>query len=782
MEMNKKYTRATMIIEAEEKENEEKNDKILGAGLNSLVKISEGKIKRKSPKSSKSPKKNFWFGFKKIFFETNILLFLLIVLLLVISSLLLLLVEIWLGWWSISFFSDLENQDYFSYYLIINGSLAIVYFMTQILFKYLSRVGMMNVFKKIINELIIRDLTFFSENTSDDIIYKLTKDIMVLDTGLVTAVEKNISSIFLIIGGVVILSYVTYGIFALFFLLVIYKFTHIVKINLSSCQSFFDISLRMKSKLQHVLNSTLDDLINLRNLNSGNFFDKKFFKFSNDFQNSASHLGNVATAWLGVKTASYNSFLLLVVYLFILIFMIANPNYLLDNLYIISFSLNWVIKLRTYFENGIPNIIQAQTNMYSFHHVNEFNIFENRKKNEDKNKLVKLVVKPEEKVYELRNVNFSFGGRIKIFEGLNFTIKTGEKVCLMGKSGSGRHTFAELLMKSYEKTNYSTQEIFKIYGQDLKKIDPISLRKCLNYLSNDPILFFGKVRDNIDTEKQFSDGEIITTLTSLNFLSVLDNVGDEDDFEKDLELLHQNSSIAVESGQGGQSGQKETMEKGEPEFERTDMKAGDDAERFRDKENIDIEDFLNALAKHVEKYQKGGIEAVDDEEGMENLCNVTEDEKKRILDFLNQDYLTVKNKSIIKLLLAAKTILQKLPLLFVEEGSLNFDNSSEGRTYAEMKKNLKGTTVIGILSKFIHIFKYDKIAVLKEGKICEFDSPFELLKNQKSELVCMMRERSPGLLEKMLKCQGFMNLVKKAEAMKNEKEKSLEAIDLGKVH
>lgn len=725
-----------------------------------LIKDGDGILKKlKGGKDTQRSTKDFFLGFRTIFFSSNRFLTLFVIALLLISALALLLVELWLGFWSVSFF-NLTNEEYFSYYLIINISMSGIYIVTQLLFKYMSRQGLMKFYKKVIKELLKKDLNFYSENSVDSLMFRLTRDMMILDNALVSAAEKNLSSIILIIGGIAVLTYVTYGIFFLALLVVVWRFSYLTKINLLSCKSFYDISNRLKSKLQYVLNSILDDIIPLRNFKSTHFYDEKFYKLSDDFQNSASHLGNAATAWLAIKTTLFNWILLSVVYLFVMIFMAANPTYLLNNIFIISFSLNWVIKLRAYLQTGIPNIVQLQTHMYSFHHINEFEIFGSEKELDEEEIEENLHIDPSKFVYELRNVSFSYQGKVRIFNRLNFVVEHGEKVAVMGRSGSGRHSLIQILMKNYEKVEFREEEVFNIFGKDVRKIDPIALRWEVNYLSKEPILFFGTVRKNIDPYEEFSDEQIVDILSKLNFLSVLDSVGKEDNFENRIAQLNPSPSPVKQGVKGGGNEAKKSFELGELLI----------PNKPEDKQEVVNElSVVNLISNEGENEVDNLLSFITDKIGQKkpskNIPNpkkihIAVKQKARILEYLKKKHETVKNKNIIRLILTAKSVLQKFPLLFMEEGCLNFNNSSTANTYKLIWQEMKGTTIVSILSKFLHIFDYDKVAILKDGEIAEFGSPFELLRNPESELIALMGERNPGLLDTVRKkIESMSNMV-----------------------
>jgi ABC-type multidrug transport system ATPase subunit len=91
-----------------------------------------------------------------------------------------------------------------------------------------------------------------------------------------------------------------------------------------------------------------------------------------------------------------------------------------------------------------------------------------------------------------KNVCFSFGSG-KILDNISFSIKTGEKIGLVGPSGSGKSTIANLLMRFYDVNKGS----ITIDGVDLRNIKIDSLRKHIGIVSQETLLFDMSIKDNI---------------------------------------------------------------------------------------------------------------------------------------------------------------------------------------------------------------------------------------------------------------------------------------------
>ncbi|MEY3884771.1 MAG: hypothetical protein RIS87_546 [Pseudomonadota bacterium] len=90
-------------------------------------------------------------------------------------------------------------------------------------------------------------------------------------------------------------------------------------------------------------------------------------------------------------------------------------------------------------------------------------------------------------------VNFSYGLKTPVLQALNLTIKSGEKVGLVGRSGAGKSTIVNLLLRFYD----VEQGRILIDGRDIKLVTQNSLRSQIGMVTQDTSLLHRSVRDNI---------------------------------------------------------------------------------------------------------------------------------------------------------------------------------------------------------------------------------------------------------------------------------------------
>ena len=110
-----------------------------------------------------------------------------------------------------------------------------------------------------------------------------------------------------------------------------------------------------------------------------------------------------------------------------------------------------------------------------------------------------------EKDIQFKNVSFKYEDE-NILEDFNLKVNKGHTVALVGQSGSGKSTVANLITRFYDVNSGSIE----IDGINIKQIDKKSLRGLMGLVTQDSILFNDSVRNNIALGKEnATDQEII---------------------------------------------------------------------------------------------------------------------------------------------------------------------------------------------------------------------------------------------------------------------------------
>src|SRR5262249_62012367 len=88
-------------------------------------------------------------------------------------------------------------------------------------------------------------------------------------------------------------------------------------------------------------------------------------------------------------------------------------------------------------------------------------------------------------------------GRGAAHAGLSFTVAAGEKIGIVGPSGSGKSSVARLLLRLFDPQRGAV----RIGGQDLRTLDPEALRRMIAIVHQDTYLFYGTVEENLRLRK-----------------------------------------------------------------------------------------------------------------------------------------------------------------------------------------------------------------------------------------------------------------------------------------
>ena len=113
---------------------------------------------------------------------------------------------------------------------------------------------------------------------------------------------------------------------------------------------------------------------------------------------------------------------------------------------------------------------------------------------------------------EIKNINFKYEDEL-VLNDFSLHIEKGKTVALVGQSGSGKSTIANLVTRFYDINNGSIE----IDGEDIRNLTKHSLRNLIGLVTQDSILFNDTVKNNIILGKEnASNEEIIDALKIAN--------------------------------------------------------------------------------------------------------------------------------------------------------------------------------------------------------------------------------------------------------------------------
>ena len=132
-----------------------------------------------------------------------------------------------------------------------------------------------------------------------------------------------------------------------------------------------------------------------------------------------------------------------------------------------------------------------------------------------------------------KNVQFSYNPERQILKNVNFELKSGNSIAIVGPSGSGKSTIINLIPRLYD-----------VCGGDVRKLDLEFLRRNIGIVSQETYLFNGTIRDNLLYAKpDATEEELIEACKKANIYDFIENQ------EQGLDTMVGNRGLKLSGGE-----------------------------------------------------------------------------------------------------------------------------------------------------------------------------------------------------------------------------------------
>ena len=393
-------------------------------------------------------------------------------------------------------------EDYFNYYisrqletdisstLILVVGIVIFFFLMKNLFNYLAlynitfvKNGLLkNLRGKLYSRVISMPISYFLNKKKGDLMSRITADILEIQTSYLSILELMIREPLTILFTLIVMFTISPEL-TLFVILFIPISGFIISIIGKKLRKDSSEVQQQQSNFLSMIDETISGQKVIKSFLSESYFNQKFnsinkmlYKFSNKVINRK-NLAGPFSEFMGI--------LVIGVLLWFGGKMVLINETISGTTFIVFMGLAY-------------NILTPAKNLSkSFYSIKKGNaaaerVFEIIEFQPDNDSNRDQLLETFNDKIEFKNVDFSYG-QTKILDKISFSIKKGESVALVGSSGSGKTTIANLLNGFYNSNSGS----ISIDGMEISSITRDSLYKNISIVTQESILFNDTIMNNI---------------------------------------------------------------------------------------------------------------------------------------------------------------------------------------------------------------------------------------------------------------------------------------------
>eukprot|EP01029_Cantina_marsupialis_P002873 TRINITY_DN1275_c0_g1_i4.p1 TRINITY_DN1275_c0_g1~~TRINITY_DN1275_c0_g1_i4.p1 ORF type:complete len:1316 (+),score=553.55 TRINITY_DN1275_c0_g1_i4:63-4010(+) len=421
----------------------------------------------------------------------------------------------------LTIWSDNEDSHAVEFFLSIYGALNVINIFSQFGMTYLFMTGALNASTRLHDGLLVSMLRapvkFFDITPIGRVLNRFSKDVDQADQQLRESMHMFFSTGLQIVMSVIVVCYVTYGGFLLPALCLSWIYVGIMQYYRYSCRELRRLDSVSKSPIFSNFSETLAGLTTIRAFEKEEHLVKHNREML-DYNTEANFLSLVANRWLAFRLEMLGTFLTL--------FTSAILLYLQEeadvSASLVGLALIYTIDLMGYLSWTVRMVADTEAQMNAVERLKEYQndefeheapaIMDNDKKIVKEDKWIS-----DGKV-EFEDYSMRYRPELDlVLKNVSMKIPGKSKVGICGRTGSGK---SSLMVALFRMTEASGGKII-IDDEDISKIGLETLRSSLAIIPQDPVLFVGSVRMNLDPFNNFSDDELWEALRRCHMKDVI---------------------------------------------------------------------------------------------------------------------------------------------------------------------------------------------------------------------------------------------------------------------
>lgn len=416
----------------------------------------------------------------------------------------------WLSYWTEKKYANISDNIYVAVYVAFAFVTVIVTGVQFTMLGYMNNKSaeMLNI--KAVERVLHAPMSFIDSNPLGRILNRFTKDTDALDNEIGEQLRLFLFPAALIIGIIILcVCYLPWFAIAVPFLALAFVF--ITNFYQGSSREVKRLEALQRSMVYNNFNETLTGMATIRAYKvEQNFIDKNDYYV--DKMNEAYYISIANQRWLSVQLDIIAASFAMIICLLCIT----------DQFHISASStgllLNYVIQIVGLLSLTVRTMTQVENEMNSVERLHSYAFKMPQEAAYERPEKAPAPEWPPSGYIQFNNVSLKYRENLPlVLEDLSFGAYPGEKVGICGRTGAGK---SSIMVALYRLTELERGSI-TIDGIDTRELGLHDLRSRLSIIPQDPVLFQGTIRKNLDPFKQYSDDLLWDSMRRSGLLDAL---------------------------------------------------------------------------------------------------------------------------------------------------------------------------------------------------------------------------------------------------------------------
>eukprot|EP00581_Thalassiosira_minuscula_P016410 CAMPEP_0183715472 /NCGR_PEP_ID=MMETSP0737-20130205/9671_1 /TAXON_ID=385413 /ORGANISM="Thalassiosira miniscula, Strain CCMP1093" /LENGTH=1569 /DNA_ID=CAMNT_0025944567 /DNA_START=70 /DNA_END=4779 /DNA_ORIENTATION=+ len=423
-------------------------------------------------------------------------------------------------WW-LTYWSQHNSHNPFFYlgiYGLVNMSAILATLCRLLLFVFAGLRASRSMFEQLLGVVLQAPMSFFDTTPIGRIINRFSKDLYTVDEQLVLTGRSYLATAMVCISTVFVVTAVT-PIFLFGLVPIFIYYLHQQRFFTMSYRELKRLDSISRSPIYALLGETLDGVLTIRAFDAQESLNRRMVGMI-DTQQSAYHLTFASQCWLSIRLEFAGAMIVMFACLVAVLEHITRGG---DEHFagLAGLSISFALSITTTLSWTVRMASDLEANMVAVERIQQYMKIPGEAARATPSDEFLPDNWPAEGRIEFANAKLKYRSNLPlVLKGLNINIPARCKVGVVGRTGAGKSTLMVALLRIVELYSGS----IKIDDVDIRSVGLKKLRSVIAVIPQDPVLFSGTIRSNLDPFGEYDDERLFEVLEHVGLYAVMERV------------------------------------------------------------------------------------------------------------------------------------------------------------------------------------------------------------------------------------------------------------------